>query len=186
MPLIDTIYTTYHSGGVTIVIIFALSLIMWFLILERFWHLQSTGLSSNLSICHDSLKGKGVLGRIVAIIYPMSQDERAKALDEAILAETYALKRFEGSIAVLAATLPLLGLIGTVSGMITMFDAFSLSGMKDGRQVSQGISQALLTTQAGLLTSLPGVFAYQKICKMRGSIEHGFGVLRLMCKESHS
>ena len=59
----------------------------------------------------------------------------------------------------LIAVLPLLGLLGTVGGMIAAFDALTFYGSTNPRALSLGISQALLTTIAGLVTSLAGLFA---------------------------
>ena len=58
----------------------------------------------------------------------------------------------------LVAAAPLLGLLGTVFGMVTTFDAVSLRSGDTAELVAGGISQALLTTQAGLLAALPGTF----------------------------
>lgn len=59
----------------------------------------------------------------------------------------------------LIAVLPLLGLLGTVGGMIGAFDVLAFYGSTNPRGLSLGISQALLTTMAGLVTSLAGLFA---------------------------
>ncbi|WP_051202063.1 MotA/TolQ/ExbB proton channel family protein [Ferrimonas senticii] len=57
----------------------------------------------------------------------------------------------------LATTAPLLGLLGTVSAMITMFDAIGSSGLQHGSALSDGIAQAMITTQTGLLIGAPGL-----------------------------
>ncbi|WP_321390061.1 MotA/TolQ/ExbB proton channel family protein [uncultured Desulfuromusa sp.] len=62
-------------------------------------------------------------------------------------------------IAVLATVSPLLGLLGTVTGMITTFDVIALFGTGNARALAGGISEALITTQSGLLVSIPGVFS---------------------------
>jgi biopolymer transport protein ExbB len=58
----------------------------------------------------------------------------------------------------LTAILPLLGLLGTVSGMIKVFDVINLFGSGNTRGMAAGISEALVTTMAGLLTALSGVY----------------------------
>ncbi|WP_220741663.1 MotA/TolQ/ExbB proton channel family protein, partial [Shewanella schlegeliana] len=58
-------------------------------------------------------------------------------------------------IALLAAMAPMLGLLGTVSGMIETFQSLTEFGNSDPKLLSQGISKALITTQAGLLVALP-------------------------------
>lgn len=63
------------------------------------------------------------------------------------------------TILLLSAIAPLLGLLGTVEGMITTFNALAHTGVTDTTQLTKGISSALVTTQAGLLVAISGVFA---------------------------
>lgn len=58
----------------------------------------------------------------------------------------------------LAAIAPLLGLLGTVTGMIDTFHVITLHGTGDPRMMSGGISEALITTQTGLLVAIPGLY----------------------------
>ena len=67
------------------------------------------------------------------------------------------LTRFISVIAVLAAVSPLFGLLGTVTGMITTFDVITLFGTGNARAMAGGISEALVTTQSGLMVSIPGL-----------------------------
>ncbi len=69
------------------------------------------------------------------------------------------LRKHLAAIAVLAAVAPLLGLLGTVLGMIQTFDVISLFGTGNARAMAGGISVALVTTQTGLLVAIPGLFA---------------------------
>ena len=61
------------------------------------------------------------------------------------------------AITLLATTAPLLGLLGTVNGMITMFSALSYTGLHDGKALSDGVAMAMITTQTGLLIGAPGL-----------------------------
>ena len=63
------------------------------------------------------------------------------------------------TIIVLAATAPLLGLLGTVSGMVDTFDVISQFGTGNAKGLASGISQALITTQSGLIVAIPGMIA---------------------------
>ena len=63
----------------------------------------------------------------------------------------------------IVALLPLLGLLGTVTGMIESFETLSAAGGSDPGGLTGGISAALLTTLAGLVTALPGVFAVHRL-----------------------
>ena len=77
------------------------------------------------------------------------------ALQEAFMRELPRLERFLSTISVLAAVAPLLGLLGTVSGMINTFHAITIYGTGDPRMLSGGISEALITTQLGLMVAVP-------------------------------
>ncbi|MFC3031685.1 MotA/TolQ/ExbB proton channel family protein [Pseudoalteromonas fenneropenaei] len=70
------------------------------------------------------------------------------------------LERFVGAVAITASVAPLLGLLGTVSGMIDTFKMMTLFGAGDPQVVSGGISQALITTELGLVVAIPALIAH--------------------------
>tara|TARA_Y100000748_G_scaffold252836_1_gene218369 strand:- start:158 stop:970 length:813 start_codon:yes stop_codon:yes gene_type:complete len=98
------------------------------------------------------------LGRIM-LVYKDNPETDAETLglklDEAILREMPILQRGLWTIALLAAVSPLLGLLGTVTGIIETFQSITLYGTGDPRVMSGGISQALVTTVMGLLVAIP-------------------------------
>jgi biopolymer transport protein ExbB len=67
-------------------------------------------------------------------------------------------RRLIATIAILSTTAPLLGLLGTVSGMVNTFEAISLFGTGNAKAMASGISEALITTQTGLMIAIPGYF----------------------------
>jgi biopolymer transport protein ExbB len=77
------------------------------------------------------------------------------ALSEAMLRETPRLERFLGALKVCAAVAPLLGLLGTVTGMINTFQVITTHGTGDPRLMAGGISEAMVTTQVGLAVAIP-------------------------------
>ncbi len=85
------------------------------------------------------------------------------AIDEAILKETPKLERLQGGIKLLAAVAPLLGLLGTVTGMIETFQAITLFGTGDPKLMAGGISQALITTVLGLVVAIPLLFMHSLV-----------------------
>ena len=98
------------------------------------------------------------LGRVLLAVEGVDLDEDELLqlkLDEAVLAEMPSLERGNGVIKLLAATSPLLGLLGTVTGMIITFQAISLFGTGDPKLMAGGISQALVTTVLGLVVAIP-------------------------------
>lgn len=79
-------------------------------------------------------------------------------LSEAVLRESPRLERFQGMLKLFAAVAPLLGLLGTVTGMIATFQAITVFGTGDPKLMAGGISQALVTTVMGLLVAIPILF----------------------------
>jgi biopolymer transport protein ExbB len=79
---------------------------------------------------------------------------------ETILHETPRLERGVFTLSILAAVAPLIGLLGTVSGMVTLFASITLHGTGDPRIMSEGISEALLATKWALIIAIPCLFAY--------------------------
>ena len=104
------------------------------------------------------LNMKNPLGRILSVYTDkIAQDVETLSLklDEAILRETPAIERGLVTLAILAAVAPMLGLLGTVSGMIETFQSITLFGTGDPKLMSGGISQALVTTELGLAVAIP-------------------------------
>ncbi|ODB82318.1 hypothetical protein A3194_18795 [Candidatus Thiodiazotropha endoloripes] len=103
------------------------------------------------------------LGRLLAINrqhHAISGDALQKHFDEAILRELPKLRRGLRLLAIFAAVAPLLGLLGTVTGMIETFQSITLFGTGDPKLMSGGISQALVTTELGLAVAIPMVLLH--------------------------
>ena len=90
----------------------------------------------------------------------MSREDMENALQEAILTEIPSMERFLSTLGMLAAIAPLLGLLGTVTGMIDTFHVITLHGTGDPRMMSGGISVALVTTMLGLTVAIPIMLAH--------------------------
>jgi len=88
----------------------------------------------------------------------LSKEELEDRLEEAILNEIPSLERFLSTIIILAEISPLLGLLGTVTGIIRTFHVIALYGTGDPRLMSSGISEALVTTMLGLMVAIPVMF----------------------------
>ena len=78
------------------------------------------------------------------------------------------LERYLGPLGTIAAISPLLGLLGTVSGMIRSFTAITAQGVGDPTVLAGGISEALVTTAAGLVVAIPSLIAYRYL---RGRVD---------------
>jgi biopolymer transport protein ExbB len=97
----------------------------------------------------------GRMQKIAAGATTMNVDAISLRLDEQLAEESSRLNRGLATVAVLAAVSPLLGLLGTVTGMIETFQSITLFGTGDPKLMSGGISQALVTTQLGLAVAIP-------------------------------
>jgi biopolymer transport protein ExbB len=101
--------------------------------------------------------------RVMAACFSLegrSIDRLDAIVEEKILTEQGKQERFLSIIGVLASIAPLLGLLGTVTGMISTFRAITIFGTGDPRMMSTGISEALVTTQAGLAIAIPLLLAH--------------------------
>lgn len=106
------------------------------------------------------------LGRVLSVFSQARNLKPAileKKLDEAILREIPGLESAISTIKILAVIAPLLGLLGTVTGMIGTFQSITLFGTGDPKLMSSGISQALVTTVLGLSVAIPLIFLHSLV-----------------------
>jgi biopolymer transport protein ExbB len=144
--LADDLLLLFERGGVVLWVILAMSVLMWALILDRYLHYFFV-----------------VPRRRVRLLRQWRQDRgdgrppkyRAGAMMAAFSAP---LHRFLLPIHTLSSILPLLGLLGTISGMIKVFEVITVFGVGNARGMAAGISEALITTMAGLVTALSGLY----------------------------
>jgi biopolymer transport protein ExbB len=103
------------------------------------------------------------LGRVLGV-YERNRDLDPETLelklDEAVMRESSKLERFIWVVRVVSVVAPLLGLLGTVTGMIQTFQAITLYGAGDPKMMAGGISEALVTTMLGLTTAIPLVLLH--------------------------
>ena len=102
-------------------------------------------------------KGRPVYNVLKAGLYARAEERETleSVLQEAILKELPRLERFLPTLNIMGAIAPLLGLLGTVTGMISTFHVITLYGTGDPRMMSGGISEALVTTMLGLAVAIP-------------------------------
>jgi len=125
------------------------------------------------------------LGRVLAIFdqnKEMDAETLELKLDEAVLRETSQLERFLWIVKTISVVAPLLGLLGTVTGMIQTFQAITLFGAGDPKMMAGGISEALVTTMLGLTTAIPLVLLYDTLANSSKRIteildEQGAGLI---------
>lgn len=168
-----TISDELKAGGVIAYVIAGLGLLGLALVLFRTVNLVLIGASTrsladkvvpmvesgNLDQATSTAKsGSGACARVLTATLRHIRTDREKLDDlvqEAMLNETPKIERFGTAILVIAAVAPLMGLLGTVTGMIATFDIITEFGTGDPRMLSGGISEALITTKYGLVVAIP-------------------------------
>ena len=137
----------FEAGGNVLWAIFAVTILMWTLIIERFWFFRF------------------VLPQQVADIrseWEARQDKnswRSRSIRQLLISEvSINVRRYLKIIQVLMILLPLLGLLGTVTGMIQVFNVMAIVGTSNARLMAGGVSAATIPTMAGLVAALSGFY----------------------------
>lgn len=132
------------------------------------------------------------LGRVLQAVSRgrLSLEQLELKVDEAILKEVPRIERGQSIIKLLAAVAPLLGLLGTVIGMIATFQSITLFGTSDPKLMAGGISQALMTTVLGLVVAIPLLFCHSYLSSRSRRItqvlqEKSLGLLASDSQESN-
>jgi biopolymer transport protein ExbB len=170
-----------QAGGWLMWPILLASVLATAIVAERFWSLRASRVApSNLltQVCTWQRDGQlnaarlqevrrdSPLGRMFAAGISNQHNPREvmkEAIEEVGRHEVHLLERYLNTLGSIASTTPLLGLLGTVVGMIKVFDAITLQGIGDPGVLSAGISEALITTAAGLSVAIPSFIFYRHL-----------------------
>jgi biopolymer transport protein ExbB len=129
---------------------------------ERVWKLVETRTLNDRHV--EALGRNSPLGRVLAAglaNHDKGRDIMKEAIEDTGRHVVHELERFLNPLGTIAAISPLLGLLGTVIGMIEAFDAITSQGVGDPRMLSGGIGEALITTAAGLIVAIPALLGYR-------------------------
>lgn len=170
----ETLKDRLKSGGLLVIPILFVALVAIFLTIERVAFLSKVRTNTDQLMSNVTelvLKGKFAealdttrphqnrpTGKVLmAGLVARGENEEVieSAISEAILTQAPRLERFIRTLKVLAAVAPLLGLLGTVTGMINTFQVITIHGTGDPRLMAGGISEAMITTQVGLAVAIP-------------------------------
>jgi len=146
LPFLETIRDFLEMGGPVLTVIAALTLFMWMLIFERLVYLRIgyKRLVKNALRIWDarsdksSWKAHQIRTRIISVVASTAE-------------------RNLGLIQTCVALCPLLGLLGTVTGMIEVFEVMAISGSGNPRSLASGVSKATVPTMSGMVAALSGV-----------------------------
>jgi len=137
----------FEAGGPVLWGILLVTMIMWTLIIERFWYFRNLmpALSNKALNQWNDISNKG--------------DWFSMRIRDQIISEVSAeTRKFILTIETMMQILPLLGLLGTVVGMIKVFDVMTFFGTGNARLMASGVSQATIPTMAGLVAAISGVY----------------------------
>jgi len=147
IPLIKGVLELIDDGGPFVGLIFAAGVLMWAIIAERFWYFRR------------------ILPQQVAELQKTweARAERtswcARQIRQAMISKlNVGMSAGIPVMQVLVPMSPLLGLIGTVVGMLEVFDSMALRGNADARSMASGVSQAMICTMTGLAVSITGLY----------------------------
>ncbi|MCH8125537.1 MotA/TolQ/ExbB proton channel family protein [candidate division KSB1 bacterium] len=114
-------------------------------------------LDDALKTCKQTPGPIASLTKAVLEKYDRSYEEIKEALENAARSEIYHLEKYLSALGTVAAVAPLLGFLGTVTGMISVFQVMAVSGSGNVRAMAAGVSQATVPTMAGMVGALSGV-----------------------------
>lgn len=147
IPLFQGIIDLSNDGGPFVIWIFASGVLMWALIFERYWYFSR------------------ILPKQASALQAEWQTRKDHTSWCARQIRTAMISRLNGAMTagfpvliVLVPMSPLLGLIGTVSGMLEVFDSMAIRGSADARSMASGVSAAMICTMTGLAVSITGLY----------------------------
>lgn len=168
-----------QAGGWLMAPIIACSVLALAIIVERAWMLRRRRVAPRDLVAQvwkqlrqgtlsqeqvRALRRHSPLGRILVVGLLNRERERhviKEAIEDTGRAEAQELYRFLNALGTIAAISPLLGLLGTVIGMISVFTTITSLGVGDPAELAGGISQALITTASGLSVAIPSLIFYR-------------------------
>jgi biopolymer transport protein ExbB len=179
----------FEKGGPVMYPILLCSILFVAILIERLFHLHRAQINTNefvagirniikkrniaeaISICEETPGPVAHVIKTGLVKHDRPKNEIREAIDDAALHEVPRLEKNLVVLATIAHIAPLLGLFGTVLGMIQVFDKIqALAGRQDPGQLAGGIGQALLTTAAGLAVAIPVFVAYNYLVSRVGAL----------------
>ncbi|MEZ4743924.1 MAG: MotA/TolQ/ExbB proton channel family protein [Bdellovibrionota bacterium] len=152
IEIFTDIRTFLETGGHVLWVILYATFLLWVLIIERYIYLQ-VGYPKLVNQVTTKWQNRSDLA-----------SWHAHRIREAMISEaSLELHRFISFIKSLVAVAPMLGLLGTVTGMIAVFDVMALTGTGNARMMASGISMATIPTMAGMVAALSGLYFGNKL-----------------------
>ena len=181
-------YELFLKGGILMYPIAFCSIIAVGIFLERMWVLRRGHVLPRdflievedlvmrrkrpeaISLCKRNNSSIAHVVRVGIENYGKKRDVIKEKIEEVGRREAASLERYINVIGTIAGVSPLLGLLGTVSGMIKSFNIISMQGVADPTSLAGGISEALITTAAGLVVAIPTFVIYRYLSNKADSL----------------
>ena len=172
-------FEVLKAGGILMVPIVACSILALAIVLERFWTLRASRVAPPQTINElwrwikkkelngrklKALQASSPLGRILAgglLNAKHGREIMKESIEQEASQVIHELERFLNPLGTVATIAPLLGLLGTVIGMIKVFAEIQLAGVGNAANLAGGISEALITTAAGLSVAIPALIFHR-------------------------
>lgn len=150
--LVDSMQAFMERGGAVLWVILMLAVALWGLIIERFVYLKKIWPQERSKLISDWSKRSD------------KHSWQARSIRELFLSQARQnLQRTVPIIKMLIGLCPLLGLLGTVTGMIQLFDVMAVTGTGNARAMASGVSQATIPTMAGMVIAIAGLYFSSRI-----------------------
>lgn len=145
--ILESVEIFIDKGGVVLYAILFLTFILWMMLMERFIYISFIAKNLKKNLIDDSKLYKNIENWQVLKIREYSINKYTLSLRDSM--------RIIKSLIIIA---PFLGLLGTVSGMIEIFDVMAMTGSSDAKSMANGVGMATIPTLAGMVISISGVF----------------------------
>jgi biopolymer transport protein ExbB len=189
----DQVWYLLQQGGWVMLAIFLLGQAGWFLVMERWWTYRNQTravldlLDADQAVGHGPaaqaalearlLADKRVRGmfaevaRAIASVRDQGEEAMVRKAREIIHRGTHRVHRHLGTIAAVASAAPMLGLAGTVGGVMVTFQVITLYGIGNPAMMAGGIAEALMVTEAALVVALPLMILHDRLATRADQIE---------------
>lgn len=169
----DSVTTLIDMGGDVIYVLLGVTFVMWSLLVERFWYLYI------VHPRHLTWVGNYWRGRMDRSSW------RAHKVRDLLLSDSEMRAKSQmPMIDTLVKLCPLLGLLGTVTGMMTIFDVMAFSGTGNARAMAAGVSKATIPTMVGIATSLSGLILIARLNQRTRQVDHSLNETLIISEKS--
>jgi biopolymer transport protein ExbB/TolQ len=154
-----------QQGGWVMLILFLLGQVGWFFVVERWWRYRGEARGGDVA---------AALERDLGAVRFQGEKAMVKKAREILAPASHDLRRHLGTIAAITAAAPMLGLAGTVGGVMATFDVITLYGVGNPAMMAGGIAEALMVTEAALVIAVPLMFLHDRLHVRADKIEEGW------------